>query len=500
MLSSALSEPDGPMTIERSLIPDASPDAVVLQELQSEPHAASAMDVDPFPVLFPDDNVADIPAEAGLVPIFEPVNLPTVPAELSLSQRLLSWGLMVEPRFNLTICIPCASPINFQTAYGHLRDQHNFLRTASISQKELVAILCSLGADKVVTDICPPISPIPGLPLVDAIKCTLPGCPSSFVFPSPRRFAEHCQDAHPTVSERTSCSVKAHCLSNALVSRKFIEVNEASVAVPESLSNAVEHHLASLQLYSTPAVFEKISDARLKGTIFAQVGWDRLLVGVNLRDLRQTIANPSPNDAMYHRLIEAVERYYASLSPLISSLPILTARAVLSHGELGSKPFKPLQETSTLKKYSRFVALFLVFLLRHLANPIPNFPVPFHPSHIDHLSSLRALLEADEANGLQAKIHATILALLTHLSHEATLSDCRDLLTLFLVAYHLRDDAGNMTRVSAVPPNLASAQWCFRATAVGELLQKADLYGGDTFKYVLRRPYRLICSFRLQSI
>ena len=97
---------------------------------------------------------------------------------------------------------------------------------------------------------------------------------------------------------------------------------------------SVEQHLASVQLYNTPAVFERTSDARLKGTIFAQVGWDKLLVGVNLHKLCQTVANPSPKDIVYHRLTEAVERYYASLPPLIPPLPILTAHAVLSSGEL----------------------------------------------------------------------------------------------------------------------------------------------------------------------
>ena len=265
----------------------------------------------------------------------------------------------------------------------------------------------------------------------------------------------------------------------------MVKVDDIPLPSSAPLSDAVEHHLASVQLYSIPAVFQKVSDKRLKGTIFSQVGWDQLLVGVNIRDLCDMVASPTAVDTVYHCLTQAVECYYASLSPLVSSLPTFTARAILSTGEIGSQPFKPVQESVTLKKYSRFVALFLVFLLCHMASPVPEFSMPLHPAHAKQLSSLRALLDVEDSSGLQNKIHSTLISLLTYLSHEATLSDHRDLFTLFLLAYHLKDDVGNMTKASVVTPNISAAQWCLRATTVGELLQKANLYNGDTFKYIL---------------
>ncbi|KAI9452391.1 hypothetical protein HD554DRAFT_827680, partial [Boletus coccyginus] len=262
----------------------------------------------------------------------------------------------------------------------------------------------------------------------------------------------------------------------------MVEVNDIPMPPPESLINEVEKYLSTTQLYTITDVFQPSSNQRAKGTIFAQVGWDELLVGVNICDLRKTVAPPNTTDAVYHRLAQAVERYYTSISPLISSLPILTARAILSTGELGSQPFKTVQEKDTLKKYARFMALFLVFLLRHVTNPIPAFPVPFHPAHIEQLSYLRTLIDNTEPSGVEDQVHSTVIALLTHLSDEAILSDRRDLLTLFLIVYHLRDDAGNTTRVSTVPPNISAVQWCVRATAVGEVLKKAHLHSGDTFK------------------
>ena len=128
------------------------------------------------------------------------------------------------------------------------------------------------------------------------------------------------------------------------------------------------------------------------------------------------------------------------------------------------------------------MALFLVFLLRHIANPVEGFPVPFHKSHLSHLSSLQAILDGSNPGSIEEQIHLTIITLLENLSHDAILSDHKDLFTLFLLAYHLRDDARNTTRVSAIPPHISSIQWCLRASAVWEILDKAPLYGGDMYK------------------
>ena len=92
------------------------------------------------------------------------------------------------------------------------------------------------------------------------------------------------------------------------------------------------------------------------------------------------------------------------------------------------------------------------------------------------------MLDGSNPNSIEEQIHLTIIILLENLSYDAILSDCKDLFTLFLLAYHLRDDAGNTTRVSAIPPHISSIQWCLRASVVREILDKAPLYDGDTYK------------------
>ncbi|KAF8422586.1 hypothetical protein L210DRAFT_852295 [Boletus edulis BED1] len=398
----------------------------------------------------------------------------------SVFNKLLSFGLRVDPKFRLTICLPCSSPIDYRHAHAHLLNSHKAstqLRSSLPSKDELHAMFVSLNAHEIKSVFPGPISPIHGLSIVDAIKCTISG--------------------YLPTTQRQSSSVKAHFLGKFHAMRQMVEVNYIPI-VPSSepLIDDIENHLASVHLYSISNIFQPSCNERTKGTIFAQVGWDQLLVGVNIRELRKTIVSPNSTDVTYHRLTQAVECYYASISPLISSLPILTARAILSTGELGSQPFKNLQEKDTLKRYSRFMALFLVFLLRHIDSPIPAFSVPFHPSHIKEMSSLRRLVETEESRGVDEQIHSTVIALLTFLSEEATLSDHRDLLTLFLVVYHLRDDTGNTTKVSAVPPNISAIQWCLRATAVREVLKMAHLYGGNTFKAYEEHVKHLITDSR----
>ena len=85
------------------------------------------------------------------------------------------------------------------------------------------------------------------------------------------------------------------------------------------------------------------------------------------------------------------------------------------------------------------MSLFLIFLLCHAANPVPGFSVPLHPDHTTHLVSLKNMLLAEDSPEHPSQIHTLILSLLNYLSHEVVLSDWKDLLTLFLLSYHLRD-------------------------------------------------------------
>ncbi|KAG9309416.1 hypothetical protein JVU11DRAFT_10668 [Chiua virens] len=230
-------------------------DPIPLQELQTKFPAPLPMDIDPHGDLMLSMVVTDLPLQYDSTPFSELINLPTSPIILSTPQRLLLWGLRVESQFKLTICIPCSSPINFEMAHSHIQDRHKIPQDAPAplpSKEKLISMLHSLDANKVVTEIHGPISPTKGLPLVDTLKCTVPGCSSPFVFPSSRRFDEHCQSNHPNAPKCTSRAVKGHFLSNALVSQKMVEVSDLPSASPVSLSNSVKHYLASVKLYSFP--------------------------------------------------------------------------------------------------------------------------------------------------------------------------------------------------------------------------------------------------------
>jgi len=208
-------------------------------------------------------------------------------------------------------------------------------------------MLLKLKADQLKPVFLKPISPIPGLEMFDAVKCQIPRCPSPFVFSDQRRFNEHCAEHHHGV-RKVSSKVKAHKLSNMRATQQMVEVIPPTSACPQSLMNDLEDKLSSLQLYALLQVFQPSSNECSKGTLFAQLGWDHLLVGICICDLRGTVATPPDLDC-YNRLTLSVQTYYSSISPLIHSLPILTAHAILSTGELGSQPFKTVQEKDMLK-------------------------------------------------------------------------------------------------------------------------------------------------------
>ena len=154
------------------------------------------------------------------------------------------------------------------------------------------------------------------------------------------------------------------------------------------LVDEIKAALASSDFYAFPDIFQQPSNQQTKRVIFAQLGWDCLLVIVNIHSLHTTVTFLKESKTVYLKLALAVKLYYKSTSMLIANLPTFTAQAVLSTGKMGSQLFKPLQERSTLKKYSQLMALFLVFLFHHTADPTSHFPIPFHPDHQAHLESV----------------------------------------------------------------------------------------------------------------
>ncbi|KAH0834630.1 hypothetical protein J3R83DRAFT_10133 [Lanmaoa asiatica] len=218
-------------------------------------------------------------------PTTQPPVPPTSPSphETSLSSEALaslaSLGLQVDPTYRLIICVECKVPIKYEHTYGHLHTNHRQQPRSSFPSKlELENMLVSLNAHDPLSVFPGPISPIPGILVVDAVKCTVVGCSHPSVFSDSRRFREHCQNHHPNAA-RSYTTVKAHPLGHN-IHRQLIEVTHVIVPPSGSLLSDMEAHVDSIQLYKTSDVFQPLFNARMKGSLFAQVGWDGLLVNV----------------------------------------------------------------------------------------------------------------------------------------------------------------------------------------------------------------------------
>ncbi|KAG1855080.1 hypothetical protein C8R48DRAFT_776481 [Suillus tomentosus] len=180
-------------------------------------------------------------------------------------------------------------------------------------------------------------------------------------------------------------------------------------------------------------------------------------------------------------------------------------------GDTEKAPFRRPQEDPTLERYANFMSRFIIFLIRHLCQPVDNFDVPLHPQHSHYLKELYALLKSassdDFVDGHQRcidLIHRTVFSLLSCVSDEFLKNEMKDLFTLFLLTYHLSDDHGNTNRASQVPPTISQAQWCFRATAAYEIMQMMPYHENNSFKtyqvlvqrYLVDGPQTLFTGLR----
>jgi hypothetical protein len=418
---------------------------------------------------------------------------------------LSSLGIRIDPIYHLTICMQCHISIDHTHIHAHIKSNHplpHYAKSTLPPKEKLLDLLVLLQADEPLSVLPGPIHAIPGLPIVNAIKCDIIGCTDRPVLSDTKRFSEHCLDHHPQtpIKKRTFVKVKAHPINNFRNMRQHVDVITTDQPSISNLLAIALHHSQTIGLYDHPSVFHPSANAHPRGALFAHTKWEGLILGVDLTVLRATVSNPDKQEVAYCRLITQTQEYYSGIAPLISMLPILTARCIASSAELESQPFRSPQETTTVQRYSRFIALFIIFLLCHLHCPVPRFHIHFHSNHIDCLSSLRDALSLETP--CHKKIHLAVVSLLQYISVEATANDHRDLFTLFLLVYHLTDDSGNTTHISAVPPNISAAQWCFRATTTFQVLDNAKKYEGDTFTYVwsLLSPPSFLTSIHIPAL
>ncbi|KAG6370424.1 hypothetical protein JVT61DRAFT_12037 [Boletus reticuloceps] len=186
-------------------------------------------------------------------------------AEPSITQDLFLLGLRVDSRFQLTICLECRLLINFAFTHAHLVRNHKspcFVYPPKQTQKDM---LLALHADKVKSVFPGLISLIPGLAVINAIKCTAQSCPAVVVFPTCKRFYKHCQKDHPSIPKKqlSWSSTKDHQLAKYRANRQMVEVCSSPSSPSSPCIADILQHSKTVQLYALPETFKLPANARI---------------------------------------------------------------------------------------------------------------------------------------------------------------------------------------------------------------------------------------------
>ncbi|KZS99373.1 uncharacterized protein LAESUDRAFT_765617 [Laetiporus sulphureus 93-53] len=208
---------------------------------------------------------------------------------------------------------------------------------------------------------------------------------------------------------------------------------------------------------------------------------------VDLKLFRATAEafDPSLEDG-YSALQDHMREYYLEIADRLLDLQILTLRHIATSNPgqgLKPHPFSHPQERDTIIRYSDFMTRFVIFLLRHHQQPLPDLQVEFHPMHRESLDALVDVIGGSHSRSRwMSTIHRVILFILTCRSDGFLKAEWKDLFSIFLIAYHLRDDHGNMHATARITPNISKVQWCFRATAAQETLYRSVHHNNNDVK------------------
>ncbi|KAJ3972151.1 hypothetical protein EV361DRAFT_985941, partial [Lentinula raphanica] len=406
---------------------------------------------------------------------------------------LSRFNITVEPTYLLTICTECCTPVSYINMRKHQYRQH-FAKAFLPQENRLPSaatiehLLFRLGAHepKPIPDggiPCPP-----GIKTVPGYKCSIPGCPQP-VYGSERTLRAHWPRFHPmlSISDREWTDVSCFPLVTQRSEKTYVEVSSPSESV--NAPDAMKYIQASADicdLRSHTQIFSVSTNARRKGAVFAQSRWDLAIDGINCRQ----VANTS-SKAVYdilpglERLPVVCRDYYQYVTDRIPQLSILVRRHILSHSpsNIKNKPFSRPQELGTIDKDSDYVARFIAFLVSHHHKPIDKFPVPLHPELAAQLEELVNQLQEKERSTQSFKdiIHQTVWLIISRPSQQFLENDLLCPFTRFLIASNLRDEGG-FSKPNAITPNIAKAQWAFRATALEQILRIQGDYGHDPMR------------------
>jgi hypothetical protein len=448
-----------------------------------------------------DDNVSgDELGDDGFHTLEMPVDVEGDKCELLA--RALHWGILVDPTYNLTICIDCGVAIPWRHAHGHQRRTHKSSKSSLPDKSIVLETLRMLGAHTTNNLPRTAVRAIDGMRIIpNLIKCEIVGCTDNHhLFSSKRRFNEHCLVAHSKTPLRYRIHKRTigHQMGTFRGEKLYFEVEEVDICAGVDALQDILDHAQRCGLFAQKTMYVRPTNLRPRGALLAQTNWEHCIENVDLKTLRHTVSKPDKEEPEFVYLVTLTQQYYKDVAANLGKLSTLTLRAIMStssSGDMEKSPFRPPQEAAMLEKYANFMARFIIFLIRHLKSPVDNFDVPLHPQHTKNLSQLSAHLQSAIGNPNPASsiettcmqlLHDAIFSLLSCTSDEFLKKEWKDLFTLFLITYHLSDNFGNTSRVSQVPPTISQAQWCFRATAAGEIMIKMPQYDDNSFLFVFR--------------
>ncbi|KIK53051.1 hypothetical protein GYMLUDRAFT_63923 [Collybiopsis luxurians FD-317 M1] len=440
----------------------------------------------------------DTPMEIDSNPLSESHSI--LDAQTYLSHH----NILVEPVYRLTICLECAVPVQYNHMRNHQRNNH--YRNQNLppelrlpSAADIAQRLTFLGASSPLSVPRGPIERIQGVKTVGGFKCTYPDCNANIQVIK-KNVHRHYRQCHPDVhlEDRTFTAVTCQPLSLFRGKVCYVEVTlpqkiESDIA--QQLNAAVE----SCNLLSHPDIFTPSSSAQETNITFYITGWDEIMAGVSCSSASQ-LANSKFHQTRpaFIRLYTLCREYYEEIVPNLRHLATCTRRRIVSAdpSKLKSQPFKRPQEMDTIDRDADEISRFLSFLIlsQDPSTRIQAFPIPLHATVIDQLRTLSKMLEPPlpenqqeakaTSNAIKTQIHQSVWALLSHPSSEFIRNELLCPFTRFLIAAHLKE-YGGFAQPRDVTPFIARLQWCFRATAAAQILDKRDEYDGDCLEYDL---------------
>ncbi|ESK91142.1 dna helicase, partial [Moniliophthora roreri MCA 2997] len=414
---------------------------------------------------------------------------PTPPTH-EITLLLAKYSIFVDPVYRLSICTQCRTPVPHNYMRTH---QANHLKGAAIPSKlrlpkkeTIISYLELLNAHDPLPVPDHPIEPIHGVKIVSGVRCTIDQCTA--IRSDESVLGNHWRKDHSATEERTFRKVRCQPLGIFRRDLRYVEVIEIEPISSRALKD-IQRVADEANLLIPSEVYTAPDTASERNPVFAQLNWDDVLDGVRIADIRQIaqVANKHTEPHL-EQLRTLVRDYYEEVTLNLHKIGTFARRCLLSSNpsELKAKPFRRPQERGTVIKDSDYISQFLSFLIRSFDTTIPNFPIVLHADTktllIDISNRLKGMNDSTDSRTFKFMIHQAIWSLLSKPSHKFVCDENMCPFTRFLIATHLLDDHGTFAKPNMITPNIAKAQWCFRATGAWEVIRLAEDYQGNTLR------------------